>query len=115
MLMTSPDGGKNMSKPEKNGGTRKNWSPSFGPFKNSPSSLADGTIISPHKCRIINWKMGNVDWIGCTLKISKDNGKDLGSCMALLTTERNLMPYSPAYLLSPMVKIAACYEEQDKM
>ena len=72
MLMTSPDGGKTWSKPEKMG-TDEKIGHLLGPIKNKPIQLADGTIISPTSTEI-KLEDGDVDWM-VHFEISKDNGK----------------------------------------
>ena len=72
MLMTSPDGGKTWSKPEKMG-TDEKIGHLLGPVKNKPIQLKDGTIISPTSTEI-KLEDGDVDWM-VHFEISKDNGK----------------------------------------
>ncbi|WP_205161219.1 MULTISPECIES: sialidase family protein [Arenibacter] len=72
MVMTSPDGGKTWSKPEKMG-TDEKIGHLLGPIKNKPIQLADGTIISPTSAEY-KLEDGDVDWM-VHFEISKDNGK----------------------------------------
>tara|TARA_R110002167_G_scaffold73727_1_gene206470 strand:- start:3201 stop:4361 length:1161 start_codon:yes stop_codon:yes gene_type:complete len=72
MLMTSPDGGKTWSKPEKMG-TDGKIGHLLGPVKNKPVQLEDGTIISPTSTEI-KLEDGDVDWM-VHFEISRDNGK----------------------------------------
>ncbi|MDL5512922.1 sialidase family protein [Arenibacter sp. M-2] len=72
MLMTSPDGGKTWSKPEKMGMDEK-IGYLLGPVKNKPIQLEDGTILSPSSTEIM-LEDGDVDWM-VHFEISKDNGK----------------------------------------
>ena len=72
MLITSSDGGKTWSKPEKMG-TDSKIGHLLGPVKNKPIQLEDGTIISPSSTEIM-LEDGDVDWM-VHFEISKDNGK----------------------------------------
>ncbi|RAJ11621.1 sialidase family protein [Arenibacter echinorum] len=72
MLITSSDGGKTWSKPEKMG-TDEKIGHLLGPVKNKPIQLEDGTIISPTSTEI-KLEDGDVDWM-VHFEISKDNGK----------------------------------------
>jgi len=72
MLITSSDGGKTWSKPEKMG-TDEKIGQLLGPVKNKPIQLEDGTIISPSSTEIM-LEDGDVDWM-VHFEISKDNGK----------------------------------------
>lgn len=72
MLITSSDGGKTWSKPEKMG-TDSKIGQLLGPVKNKPIQLEDGTIISPSSTEIM-LEDGDVDWM-VHFEISKDNGK----------------------------------------
>mgnify|MGYP003110775054 FL=1 len=72
MLITSSNGGKTWSKPEKMG-TDSKIGHLLGPVKNKPIQLEDGTIISPSSTEIM-LEDGDVDWM-VHFEISKDNGK----------------------------------------
>ena len=72
MLISSSDGGKTWSKPEKMG-TDEKIGHLLGPVKNKPIQLEDGTIISPSSTEIM-LEDGDVDWM-VHFEISKDNGK----------------------------------------